>query len=141
MQTFLPVADFVKSARCLDYRRLSKQRVEASQLLATLGYEIHRPNGEFFKPTHQNHPCVKMWEGYEQALLHYRNVMIQEWIDRGFNNSLYLYEVDDVEMPPWFGVKRFHDSHKSNLLRKLPDWYSQFDWKVRDDLPYYWGAA
>ena len=33
MQTFLPYPDFVKSAQCLDYRRLGKQRVEAKQIL------------------------------------------------------------------------------------------------------------
>ena len=33
MQTFLPVADFVESARMLDYKRLGKQRVEGMQLL------------------------------------------------------------------------------------------------------------
>ena len=33
MQTFLPVADFVESAKMLDYKRLGKQRVEGMQLL------------------------------------------------------------------------------------------------------------
>lgn len=33
MQTFLPYADFSMSAKCLDYRRLGKQRVEAMQIL------------------------------------------------------------------------------------------------------------
>ena len=28
MQTFLPYKDFGKTAKCLDYRRLGKQRVE-----------------------------------------------------------------------------------------------------------------
>ncbi|HEY4386986.1 MAG TPA: pyrimidine dimer DNA glycosylase/endonuclease V, partial [Ktedonobacteraceae bacterium] len=33
MQTFLPCADFAESARILDNRRLSKQRVEGQQIL------------------------------------------------------------------------------------------------------------
>ena len=144
MQTFLPIADFVESAKCLDYRRLGKQRVEASQLLATLGYEMHRPNGQLFKSTHENHPCVSMGRGYEEALLQYRNVIIQEWMDRGYNNNLDFYATNNppskIKMPSWFGDKKFHDSHKSNLLRKLPEWYKQFDWKVSDDLPYVWGT-
>ena len=36
MQTFLPYSDFIKSAKCLDYRRLGKQRVEAWQIYNTL---------------------------------------------------------------------------------------------------------
>jgi hypothetical protein len=31
-----------------------------------------------------------------------------------------------------------HDSHRSNLLRKDPQWYGQFGWTVPDDLPYVW---
>ena len=33
MQTFLPYPDFARSARCLDNRRLGKQRVESYQIL------------------------------------------------------------------------------------------------------------
>ena len=33
MQTFLPYKDIQKSVKCLDYRRLGKQRVEAMQIL------------------------------------------------------------------------------------------------------------
>ena len=33
MQTFLPYSDFIKTARCLDYKRLGKQRVEAKRIL------------------------------------------------------------------------------------------------------------
>ena len=32
MQTFLPYADFQRSAQVLDYKRLGKQRVEALQI-------------------------------------------------------------------------------------------------------------
>lgn len=41
-------------------------------------------------------------------------------------------------MPPWFGREDFHASHRSNLLRKHPDWYRQFGWYEPDDLPYVW---
>ncbi len=33
MQTFLPYQDFTETAKCLDYRRLGKQRVEAKRIL------------------------------------------------------------------------------------------------------------
>lgn len=40
--------------------------------------------------------------------------------------------------PSWFGKQEFHDSHKSNLLRKDPKHYGQFNWNVKSNLPYYW---
>lgn len=32
----------------------------------------------------------------------------------------------------------FHASHRSNLLRKDPVWYSQFNWTEPNNLPYVW---
>ena len=58
MQTFLPYTDFIKSAKCLDYKRLGKQRVEAKQILNIL-------LGETTKAGWTNHPAVLMWSGYE----------------------------------------------------------------------------
>ncbi|MFL6108162.1 MAG: pyrimidine dimer DNA glycosylase/endonuclease V [Marmoricola sp.] len=39
MQTFLPYADFEKSARALDTKRLGKQRVETIQVVRALTWE------------------------------------------------------------------------------------------------------
>jgi hypothetical protein len=36
MQTFLPLPDFIESAKVLDYKRLGKQRVEAWQILKAI---------------------------------------------------------------------------------------------------------
>ena len=59
MQTFLPFADFEKTARLLDTRRLGKQRVKTLQIVRALT-----------RPGHgwRNHPAVRMWRGYEEAL-------------------------------------------------------------------------
>jgi len=51
VQTFLPYTDFIKSAKCLDYKRLGKQRVEAKQILNIL-------LGETTKAGWTNHPAV-----------------------------------------------------------------------------------
>jgi len=129
MQTFLPYPDFDKSIACLDWRRLGKQRVEAMQILHTLTH------GSRWK----NHPAVLMWRGYEDALRLYMNKCIQEWILRGYNNTMQIAEVTEpVEMPPWFGEEEFHASHRSNLLRKDAEWYGRFGWDERDQLPYVW---
>jgi len=131
MQTFLPYSSFTKTFRCLDYRRLGKQRVEAYQILNVL---LGRTNTKGWR----NHPAVKMWRGYENALKLYFNECVDEWKNRGYNNNM-KYEIidDEVVMPPWLGDEGFHQSHRSNLMRKQPEHYSEH-WSVPDDLPYVW---
>ena len=124
MQTFLPFSDFVKSAKVLDWKRLGKQRVEGLR----------------------NHPIVKMWTGYDDALKLYTNAMIEEWIKRGYNNTMKIYHVpESVEFPEWIGDNRLHRSHRMNLLRKDYEHYSRF---FKSDVsgdyenyPYYWATG
>ena len=80
MQTFLPFMDIEKSAKCLDTKRLGKQRVEALQIFECLMVKETR---------WKNHPAVKMWKGYEGFLLYeYLNKILNEWEQvRGFNNE------------------------------------------------------
>ena len=131
MQTFLPYDDFKKSLEALDMRRLGKQRVEAFQILNAL-------NG--ISKGWINHPATKMWRGYNMALNLYMNYAIEEWVRRGYNNTMKLAAIDYVQlkMPPWFGNKQFHASHRSNLLRKFPEHYGKFGWNEPPDLPYIW---
>jgi len=130
MQTFLPYPDFVKTARVLDDRRLGRQRVEAYQILRVLAGLTRG---------WVNHPAVRMWSGYELALSAYMNAMINEWEDRGFNNSmLYVAMPGQFELPVWLGDPAFHASHRSNLLRKEPGYYRACWPRDPDDLPYLW---
>jgi hypothetical protein len=132
MQTFLPYSDLELSVKVLDYRRLGKQRVETFQVLNIL---LDRTPTKGWR----NHPVTRMWSGYEEALKLYQNYTIQEWISRGYKNTMKLEEVDlnVVIMPPWFGVEEFHQSHRSNLLRKDYEYYSQF-FNEPSDLEYLW---
>ena len=130
MQTFLPYESFTKSLEVLDYKRLGKQRVEAMQILKAL----HIPNYGW-----KNHPCVKMWRGYDNALRDYMNKAILLWVDKGFNNTMQLQPVKpNYTRPVWLGDKKLHTSHQSNLLKKDREFYSKYDWNVSDDIPYYW---
>lgn len=130
MQTFLPYPDIRKSLRTLDYRRLGKQRVEAYQILRAIKY-----GGGW-----RNHPAVKMWRGHVNALKLYHNLCIDEWICRGYKNSMPKMKISGrVSYPPWFGRKKFHAAHRSNLLRKDKDYYGRFGWTEPSDLPYLWG--
>jgi hypothetical protein len=134
MQTFLPYPDFQESVRVLDYRRLGKQRVETFQVLNIL---LDRTPTKGWR----NHPVTVMWTGYESALQLYQNYTIQEWISRGYKNTMLLEEIDidSVVMPPWFGLEEFHRSHRSNLLRKDYEYYSQY-FDEDPNLPYHWPA-
>jgi hypothetical protein len=75
--------------------------------------------------------------------------MVQRWKSFGYKDtclqkSIELYEKFPEhlravnEVPSWLGKPEFHASHKSNLLRKNHEHYSQFNWKVDDTLPYVW---
>jgi hypothetical protein len=128
MQTFLPYSDFVNISKVLDYKRLGKQRVEARQILNTI------LNGGGWS----NHPAIKMWRGYENALILYSNIMIKEWILRGYRNTMEIINTGLVEFPSWLGDEDLHASHRSNLLRKDSVWYSKFGWSESLDLPYIW---
>ncbi|WP_133914336.1 MSMEG_6728 family protein [Streptomyces sp. NBC_00582] len=151
MQTFLPDADFRRSAQLLDRRRLGKQRVEALQVLRGLtlpGYGWHR------------HPAVRMWCGYEEALVRYGLEVCQVWRDQGHPDSCAASLITGYEawcpgapvrdqpalaragaLPPWLGDEAFHRSHQSALVRKDPLTYAPEFPGVPDDLPYVWPSS
>jgi hypothetical protein len=151
MQTFLPYESFARSAMCLDRQRLGKQRVEVLQILRTLAGQ---------KDGWRNHPAVRMWRGYEGSLIRYGGQVCKEWTDRGYADTCWdkiLAFVDDPfpayerhptilgrllpsAEPPWLGDRGFHLSHRSNLVRKLPEHYGPIFPGVPDDLPYVWPA-
>ena len=130
MQTFLPYSNFQKTAEVLDWRRLGKQRVEGMQIIKT----ILTPEQKGW----QNHPIVIMWTPYVQALMVYTKTIINEWIKRGYNNNMELYKIGSIIMPDWLGNKKFHASHRANLLRKDYGHYSQFGWDENPKSPYVW---
>jgi len=130
MQTFLPYPDFKKSLKALDYRRLGKQRVEAYQIIRAIKY-----GGGW-----QHHPIVKMWRGHINALKLYYNLSLDEWIRRGYKNNMKKMTIrGKIAYPVWFGRNCFHAAHRSNLLRKDPNFYGQYKWSEPPDLPYLWG--
>lgn len=151
MQTFLPYPDFRASALTLDRRRLGKQRVEALQVLRGLvvpGYGW------------RHHPAVRMWAGYEEALVRYGLDVCAVWREQGHQDSCAATLVADLlafrpgtqvrtqaalreaaELPPWLGDDSFHRSHRSALLRKDPTTYTPLFPDVSPDLPYVWPTS
>jgi hypothetical protein len=148
VQTFLPYPDFGRSAAALDVRRLGKQRVEALQVLRGLtvpGYGWRR------------HPAVRMWAGYEEALVRYGLEVCRAWCEGGRADTCAgtlladftavagdgpVRRQDELaragDLPPWLGDRAFHRSHQSALVRKDPVFYRDRFPGVAGDLPYVW---
>lgn len=99
-----------------------------------------------------NHPAVKMWRGKRVVLYDYTMVICEEWKKRGFKDTVeskvidyYIknlmgpdYVCEMYPKPDWLGNEAFHASHRSNLLRKDPEHYKQFNWTEPNNLPYVW---
>lgn len=144
MQTFLTSPDFRESATTLDRQRLGKQRVEVKQLATALwiGPTLRGKATPWY-----NHPAARMWNGYEQALLAYGVAICEEWIDRGYNDSILewigafaeitgWYYWETHHYPPWFNDPDFFSAHRAILLGKAKEsgrtdliaWYAAFGW-------------
>lgn len=143
MQTFLPYADFHQSAAVLDNQRLNKQALEGWQILMTL-LELD-PQGNYRKPKGWvNHPAVKLWRGHETALFNYVSIMVAEWQSRGYKSTIgdkaaetmrvaYENALTGTEWvnPDWLysdNIDAFTSAHRTALLCKKYEWYSQFGW-------------
>lgn len=150
MQTFLPYADFERSARALDTKRLGKQRVECIQVVRGLTVEGYG---------WRHHPAVKMWRGHEEALGRYGLTCCAVWVELGFGDTCAATIAEDLAaagvtrirtqdelaaagaLPAWLGDEDFHRSHRSSLLRKDPGHYRERFPDVPDDLPYVWPSS
>jgi len=148
MQTFTPYADFEKSLRTLDLKRLGKQRVEVIQIVRALtvpGYAW------------SSHPAVLMWKGYEEALGRYGLTSCEVWTERGFGDTCAATITADLRsagiaeirsykelaaadaLPPWLFDEAVQLSHRSSLLRKDPGHYGPlFPPDTPRDLDYVW---
>jgi hypothetical protein len=145
MQTFLTSAsfDFSKTAQSLDRLRLNKQALEAWQILMTnLAID---PDGNYRKPKGwYNHPAVKMWRGHEVTLYYYIKAMTDEWIKRGYKTTIldkaqetmehaqFRGLIHSSEFPYWMKDQQLYldlvSSHKTALLFKNYEWYSEMGW-------------
>lgn len=130
MQTFLPFADFNKSAAMLDNKRLNKQLLEGFQV-----YKILATNKR--KGGWVNHPITRAWRNYDMAFYTYLVAIRDECDKRGIKwdknwsaieqlHENNWHRGDNVVMPPWIGDERIHQSHRYNLYNKDPEWYHMF---------------
>jgi len=143
MQTFLPFESYIESAKALDSKRLGKQRVEALQILQVL---LGRTKGW------RSHPAVKMWRGEELSLCEYGVHICLEWRRRGYKDSMLpVFKsirrnlqsglvMSYFRFKPWWLDDAFCEAHRSNLVRKDPEFYGK-KFNVSPDLPYVWPSS
>lgn len=114
----------------------------------------------FRKTPWYNHPAVQMWKDKKHALALYACHICFEWRKRGYIDNVVqqvcsiMGWTNDLEIslrelsfdalypkydyPIWLGNAEFHASHRSNLLRKNPEHYKQFNWSEPNNLSYIW---
>jgi hypothetical protein len=150
---FIIKPDLLETAKILDDKRLGKQRVEAKQLIDIL--EELDATGIITKKGWVKHPALKSWIGYTNHLKVYFNIIVREWIRRGFNNTMLLYQIDEspynvvpcffngrtayydnskfnqYSFPFWVSFPPFYMSHQASLCRKNPKHYKGL---LRDEL-------
>lgn len=141
MQTFLTHSSYSDTAKILDNKRLGKQRVEAYQILRALTNISYLKDGPI--NGWSNHPATKMWQNFEFNLAQYGLAICDEWLSRGFQDSLYNKFSDALELLPrtetpwWVSSELLQKTHQSNLLRKDFSFYS-IHFSGVSDLPYVW---
>ena len=145
MQTFLPYRDFYQSAKVLDQKRLGKQRVEVLQLLNSIkASKEDRPYKGW-----KNHPCRHMWymkdkHDFSNALVEYGLDVCIAWKERGYKDTCLdkiaaqYVSKNDHDYPEWLGRNDIHQSHRSMLIQKQPDFYKNVWPYEKDDLEYVW---
>lgn len=148
MQTFVPEGiNYQAGFFALDRQRLGKQRVEAWQILNVLrgvdneGYP-RKSNGW------SNHPAVRMWKGHEVSLAMYGMSCCMVWAGRGYKDTMWERFLKTrnmlasaghtIKTPEWLEDPDVALSHKSNLIRKMPEHYGKIWPDEPDDLPYLW---
>lgn len=138
MLTFLPQVGYADTARRLLDAQLEAQCEQAWGILEAL------ESGEG-----KSSLAVQMWRGYERSLCIYGLTMCLEWrIGRRHtdgNMGSRFAELDDelkraglsAAKPPWLGKHEvdIQRSHRSNLLRRWPEYGSIYSGSVPELMP------
>ena len=145
MQTFITDSDIRASALNLDLKRLRNQINEATV--------IARQLLGFYERGWPNHPAVRMWKDHEVFLVGgYLWTHLDVLEKRGIHSKKQWANYDDLWntidahgtfskqlglKPKWI-TDALIESHRSNLIRKDPDYYGPKWPNTPPDLPYVW---
>lgn len=115
MQVFTPYPEPLKTANCLDGRRLNKQIIECRQILAAIRGESN---------AWKNHPVVKQYRDYVPYLQNYMDCLIAFKDNRFDDATKYSYYA--MFDKPKFLTTEFCNQHKRRLFTKDDNFYSIF---------------
>lgn len=124
MQVFVPFKEPLKTAQCLDKKRLNKQIIECNQLIKAITGEskawINHPVTKMY-----SHPeLLKYMRYYVQCLKYYKDGQI-EMADNYSRMAVgYLEQTREAKS---ILTDEFCDQHKRRLYAKDPDFYKQFE--------------
>lgn len=121
VNTFL-IGSFEYTAITLDKRRRFKQCLEAKHIIELLESQN---GGVYKKDRYKNHPAVRMWRPYLNALKYYYNTMLNICLEVDkVNTLLQYYEVISYERPWFLDYPPLIYSHRARLYQKDPVYYN-----------------
>lgn len=134
--TLMPYIGFFKSVQSLDDARASRQRQDALKIL----------KGLMSDPAVPYHISQAGWSGYEYTLGVYGMSACSNWQQkRGHRDNLafQIHQIlegvpHDLDMPPWMGDLNIHRSHRSYLIRRLPEHYLPSWPNTPENMPILW---
>lgn len=157
MKIYLPHPNLTHSARCLDDDTLEHQITNAVMVAEACAFaREHRvlPSG-LRNGKESRLLCVGMWAGYEGFLLMYlRKLCLEAGLRRGWSgdpasaqDNPYVDAWQRVsnagcslapQTPKWYGLKRLHRSHQSELIKTDTLHYGEQFPTTPLDMPYLW---
>lgn len=115
MQIFVPFADPLTTASCLDVKRRNKQIIEANIIIQRIAQK---------KGSWANHPVVKMYAGHIGWVQCYLSCL-RHYASKDYKVAQYWATMANKSTPP-FLTEEFCDQHKRRLYTKNPNLYPQF---------------
>lgn len=83
----------------------------------------------------RRHPCIRMWLGFETALMGYINAHIEDWIERGYVNNMQTYDVPpDYKRPSWSYSEQIMNEFRSTLVQRELERYEDLWYSLKDDM-------
>lgn len=95
-------------------------------------------NDSYVKLGYVYHPIIPMWFHHIPALLYYIKVHVDEFTHRGGSNRVNIPLDGVIVYPPWCSDADFLIRHRSNLIRKSPEWYTPIFPGIVGGMSYFW---
>lgn len=138
MQTLLPYPNFTDTAKILDSGRLGAQRLSVVNIL----YNLRGRKNDWLDIS-----VVRMWRGYEPALILYGQMICIEWMKRG-NKDTCMSRINSLRVPTekmidpnWLGNEDLHLSHQALLLRRDEEFYGNFFAGIDSNIQLVWPVS